>query len=112
MHREMFDLDAKTQLAPPLQPRDVVILDNLSSHKSPDAAETMREVGAWFLFLRPYSPDLNPIEINLAFTWTDGFQALMFAKLRDLIRRASVRTYDALWQAVGSVCELFPEDEC
>jgi transposase len=99
MNREMFDLYVKTQLAPTLQPGDVVILDNLSSHKSPKAAETMREVGAWFLFLPPYSPDLNPIE-------------MAFAKLKALIRRAAARTYDALWQAVGHVCELFSEDEC
>ena len=83
MNREMFDLYLKTQLAPTLQPGDVIILDNLSSHKSPKAAEAMREVGAWFLFLPPYSPDLNPIE-------------MAFAKLKALIRRAAARTYDAL----------------
>lgn len=99
MNREMFDLYLKTQLAPTLQPGDVIILDNLSSHKSPKAAEAMREVGAWFLFLPPYSPDLNPIE-------------MAFAKLKALIRRAAARTYDALCQAVGHVCELFSEDEC
>lgn len=99
MNREMFDLYVKTQLAPTLQPGDVIILDNLSSHKSPKAAETMREVGAWFLFLPPYSPDLNPIE-------------MAFAKLQALIRRAAARAYDALWQAVGHVCELFSEDKC
>ena len=99
MNREMFDLYVKTQLVPTLQPGDVIILDNLSSHKSPQAAKTMREVGAWFLFLPPYSPDLNPIE-------------MAFAKLKALIRRAAARTYDALWQAVGHVCELFSEEEC
>lgn len=99
MNREMFDLYVKTQLVPTLQPGDVIILDNLSSHKSPKAAETMRELGAWFLFLPPYSPDLNPIE-------------MAFAKLKALIRRAAARTYDALWQAVGHVCELFSEEEC
>ena len=59
----------------------------------------MKAVGAWFLFLRLYSPDLNPIE-------------MAFAKLKALIRRASARTYDALWQAVGHVCDLITEEEC
>ena len=78
---------------------DVIILDNLSSHKSTTAAATMEAVGAWFLFLPPYSPDLNPIE-------------MAFAKLKALIRRAAARTYDELWQAVGHVCNIFTEEEC
>jgi transposase len=65
MNRELFDLYVKTQLVPTLQPGDVIILDNLSSHKSPGAAAAMKGVGAWFLFLPPYSPDLNPIESGL-----------------------------------------------
>jgi len=63
MNGELFDLYVETQLAPTLRPGDVVILDNLSSHKSPGAAKAMRDIGAWFLFLPPYSPDLNPIEM-------------------------------------------------
>ncbi|AWX93918.1 hypothetical protein DPM13_15455 [Paracoccus mutanolyticus] len=63
MNAEMFALYIETQLAPTLRPGDVVILDNLSSHKSPGAAAALLSVGAWFLFLPPYSPDLNPIEI-------------------------------------------------
>ena len=59
----LFCTYVETQLAPTLTPGDVVILDNLSSHKSPRAAQALREVGAWFLFLPPYSPDLNPIEM-------------------------------------------------
>jgi len=55
MNRELFDFYVKTQLAPTLQTGDVIILDNLSSHKSPGAA-AMKDVGAWFLFLPPYSP--------------------------------------------------------
>jgi len=66
MNRELFELYVETQLAPTLQTGDVIILDNLSSHKSPKAADTMRAVGAWFLFLPPYSPDLNPIEMAFA----------------------------------------------
>ena len=99
MNGELFDLYVETQLAPTLRRGDVIILDNLSSHKSPKAAEAMRAVGAWFLFLPPYSPDLNPIE-------------MAFAKLKALIRKAAARTYDELWRAVGYVCDLFTEEEC
>ncbi|VDS09260.1 hypothetical protein PARHAE_02457 [Paracoccus haematequi] len=99
MNRELFELYVETQLAPTLRPGDVIILDNLSSHKSPKAAATMNAVGAWFLFLPPYSPDLNPIE-------------MAFAKLKALIRRAAARTYEALWHAVGQVCDLFTDEEC
>lgn len=99
MNAEMFDLYVETQLAPTLRPGDVVILDNLSSHKSPTAARTLRQIGAWFLFLPPYSPDLNPIE-------------MAFAKLKTLLRKVAARTYDQLWAAVGHVCDLFTDEEC
>lgn len=99
MNRELFELYVETQLVPTLHPGDVIILDNLSAHKSPTAAKAMRAGGAWFLFLPPYSPDLNPIE-------------MAFAKLKALIRRAAARTYEDLWRAVGHVCDLFTEDEC
>lgn len=99
MNAEMFALYIETQLAPTLRPGDVVILDNLSSHKNPGAAVALRSVGAWFLFLPPYSPDLNPIE-------------MAFSKLKSLIRKAAVRTYDQLWAVVGQVCDLFDPDEC
>ncbi len=94
-----FDAYVRTQLAPTLKPGDVVILDNLNVHKSPRAAQALAEVGAWFLFLPKYSPDLNPIE-----------QA--FAKLKILLRKAKARTYDALWRAVGDICALFDSQEC
>lgn len=99
MNHELFELNVGTQLAPTLQPGDVIILDNLSSHKSPKAAEAMRVVGAWDLFLPPYSPDLNPIE-------------MAFAKLKAHIRRAAARTYDDLWRAVGNVCDIFTDEDC
>ena len=63
INRDLFDLYIETQLAPTLQRGDVFILDNLSSHKSPKAAKILRDVGAWFLPLPPYNPDLNPIEM-------------------------------------------------
>lgn len=99
MNREMFDLYVKTQLAPTLEPGDVVILDNLAVHKSEKAKAILRERGAWFLFLPPYSPDLNPIE-------------MAFSKLKAHLRRIGARTIDALWQAVGQICDLYDPDEC
>ena len=89
----------ETKLVPTLRSGDVVILDNLSSHKSPGAAKAMRDIGAWFLFLPSYCPDLNPIE-------------MAFSKLKALIRKAAARTYQELWKAVGHVCDLFSDEEC
>ena len=99
INREFFDLYIETQLAPTLHQGDVVILDNLATHKSPRAAAALKAIGAWFLFLPPYSPDLNPIE-------------MAFAKIKTLIRKAAARTYDQLWQAVGTVCNIFKDEEC
>ena len=99
INRRRFETYVETQLVPTLKPGNVVILDNLSSHKSAKAAEDLKAVGAWFLFLPQYSPDLNPIE-------------MAFAKLKTLIRKAAARTYDDLWRAVGDVCGLFTEEEC
>ena len=64
------------------------------------------------MFLPPYSPDLNPIEIIRAFTRTHGVHALTFAKLKALIRKAAARTQKALWHAVGQVRNLFTDGEC
>ena len=99
IHRAAFECYIETQLAPALKPGDVVILDNLSSHKSPKASQHLKDKGAWFLFLPPYSPDLNPIE-------------MAFAKLKALLRKAEARTIEALWRAVGDICSLFQDQEC
>ena len=99
MNRATFETYVETQLAPTLRKGEVIILDNLSSHKSQRAAEILQERGAWFLFLPPYSPDLNPIE-------------MAFSKLKALIRKAAARTYEDLWNAVGHVCNLFTDEEC
>ena len=99
MNRQIFETYVETQLAPTLKPGDMVILDNLSSHKSEKAKAILKERGAWFLFLPPYSPDLNPIE-------------MAFAKLKAHLRRIGARTIDALWKAVGSICELYTPEEC
>ncbi|ANY83900.1 transposase (plasmid) [Microvirga ossetica] len=97
--RSAFDIYIETQLAPTLVKGDVVILDNLAVHKSARAAECLKQRGAWFLFLPAYSPDLNPIE-----------QA--FAKIKAHLRKAEARTVDALWRAVGNICNLFEPQEC
>jgi transposase len=99
MDREAFDIYVETQLAPTLGVGDVVILDNLAVHKSQRAAEALKARGAWFLFLPPYSPDLNPIE-------------MAFSKLKAHLRAAAARTFDALWKAVGDICGLYDPEEC
>jgi transposase len=99
MDKDMFDLYVDGILAPVLRSGDVVILDNLPAHKSTAARETLKAIGAWFLFLPKYSPDLNPIE-------------MAFSKLKALIRKAAARTYDELWQVVGNVCKIFTDEEC
>lgn len=99
MNRAIFDTYIETQLAPTLQPGDVVILDNLASHKSSKAEAILKQRGAWFLFLPPYSPDLNPIE-------------MAFAKLKAHLRHIGAHTIEALWKAVGDICGLYSPDEC
>lgn len=99
MSRAIFEAYVETQLAPTLQPGDVVILDNLSSHKSERANAILKARGAWFLFLPPYSPDLNPIE-------------MVFAKLKAHLRRIGARTIDDPWKAIGNVCDLYSPGEC
>ncbi len=99
MNRVIFDTYVETQLAPVLKPSDVVIMDNLSSHKSTKAESMIRAKGAWLLFLPPYSPDLNPIE-------------MAFSKLKAHLRAIAARTIDDLWKAIGNICELFTPQEC
>jgi len=95
MNRTIFEAYVETQLAPTLKKGDMVILDNLSSHKSEKAAAILKARGAWFLYLPPYSPDLNPIE-------------MAFAKLKAHLRKAKARTVDALWKAIGSILHCYP----
>jgi transposase len=99
MDREAFNIYVATQLAPMLQPGDVVILDNRSVHKSAKAEAAVRQRGAWMLFLPQYSPDLNPIE-------------MAFSKLKAHLRKIAARTFDALIEAIGGICNLFQPLEC
>ncbi len=86
-------------LVPTLNPGDVVIMDNLASHKTPAVREAIETAGAELRFLPPYSPDFNPIENA-------------FAKLKALLRKVAARTRDALWSAVADAIEAFPPAEC
>lgn len=99
MDRDAFNIYIETQLAPTLAPGDIVILDNLSVHKSAKAEAAIQARGAWLLFLPQYSPDLNPIE-------------MAFAKLKAHLRKAAARTFDALIDAIGDICCLFEPLEC
>ena len=99
MNRSAFDAYIETQLAPVLHPGDVVVADNLSSHKSVTAQTHLKAQGNWLLFLPPYSPDLNPIE-------------MAYAKLKAHLRKLKARTFDALFNSVAQACELFPPEEC
>jgi transposase len=99
MNRRIFDVWVETQLAPTLAKGDVVILDNLPAHKSQTAEDAIKAKGAWLLYLPPYSPDLNPIE-------------MAFAKLKAHLRARNARTIDELWRAIGDVCRLFKPNEC
>ena len=86
-------------LAPALRPGDVLVMDNLSSHKVAGVREAVEEAGATLLYLPPYSPDLNPIE-------------LAFSKLKHLLRSAAERTTEGLWDALGALLDRFSPDEC
>jgi transposase len=86
-------------LAPTLRPGDIVILDNLGSHKGEPVRRTIRAAGARLFFLPPYSPDLNPIE-------------QVFAKLKHLMRTAAERAVEATWRRIGTMLDRFKPDEC
>jgi len=99
MTRKIFETYVQTQLAPTLAAGDVVIADNLSAHKSVIAEQAIKERGAWMLFLPPYSPDLNPIE-------------MAFSKLKAHLRKRKARTIEDLCQAIGQICDLYEPEEC
>jgi transposase len=86
-------------LLPVLSPGDIVIVDNLGSHKGKAVRRLIRSVGAKLFFLPPYSPDLNPIE-------------QVFAKLKTLLRKAARRTAEATWREIGALLPEFSPQEC
>jgi transposase len=96
---ETFTAYVEQFLVPTLAPGDIVIMDNLGSHKGPAVRAAIEAVGSHLLYLPPYSPDLNPIE-------------QVFAKLKALLRKAAARTVSALWDAVGQLLQRFSPHEC
>jgi transposase len=96
---ESFLAYVRQFLAPALRPGDVLVMDNLPSHKVAGVREAIEAAGATLRYLPPYSPDLNPIE-----------QA--FAKLKALLRSEAARTVEALWAAIGRLLARFPPAEC
>ncbi len=99
MDGEMFLAWVRQFLCPTLAQGDIVVLDNLSSHKVAEVRQAIAAAGAEVLYLPPYSPDLNPIE-------------RLFAKLKALLRRASKRSLDTLWQEIGRLLHTLAPSEC
>ena len=99
INREAFEAYVAQVLVPELRPGDVVVMDNLSSHKGPRVRALIEAAGAALLFLPPYSPDFNPIENA-------------FAKLKALLRKAAERTVAGLWHAIGRIVDTFSPREC
>jgi transposase len=99
MNGDAFRAYVEQILAPTLVPGDIVIMDNLGSHKVAGVREAIEASGASLMYLPPYSPDLNPIEKS-------------FAKLKALIRKAAARTREALWNAIGRFLRRFTPQEC
>ncbi len=96
--RKMFEAYIKHTLSPKLRPGDIVILDNLSSHKSKTAKETIRSKGAEYIFLPAYSPDFNPIE-------------KMWSKIKQLLRGLKARTHEELYAVVAKALSMITQND-
>lgn len=96
---ERFRIYVEQMLVPTLRPGDIVILDNLGSHKGRAVRQAIREAGAKLIFLPKYSPDLNPIE-------------QVFAKLKSLLRKKAERTVETVCAAIGQLLDSFSAREC
>ena len=92
VNADIFEAFVEQVLVPELRPGDVVVMDNLSSHKRARTRELIESAGAELVFLPPYSPDLNPIE-------------MVFSKVKQLLRSLACRTKEALWRAMQSVLD-------
>ena len=95
----MFLAYVHQQLVPTLRPGDIVVMDNLASHKVAGVRRALEQVGAQVVYLPPYSPDFNPIE-------------MVFARLKHLVRSAAPRSVENLWNLLGRLLDAFPSDEC
>ena len=96
---ELFVAYIEQQVVPSLARGDVLIMDNLPVHKAAGVRKALEAAGIVLLFLPAYSPDLNPIE-------------MVFAKMKAVLRKAALRTVDALWQAIGKISQSLPRNEC
>lgn len=96
---DWFEAYVGQVLVPELKRGDIVIMDNLSSHKRAAARELIENAGATLRFLPPYSPDFNSIE-------------KAFSKLKALLRKASERTVSGLWDLIGMLVDIFQPNEC
>ncbi len=99
MNGQAFLIYLSEVLAPTLREGDVVICDNLSSHKIAGVDEAIKQTGASLRYLPPYSPDLNPIE-------------MAFSKLKALIRKQQARSFQQLFKAVSEASKSFPSTQC
>ena len=99
MNGDAFLVYVEKILVPALNPGDIVIMDNLAAHKVQGVRAQIEAAGAALLYLPPYSPDLNPIE-------------MAFAKLKALLRAAAERSVEALWSRIGQLLDAFSADEC
>jgi putative transposase len=96
---EKFRAYVEKGLVPTLGPDDIVVMDNLGSHKGSAVRRSIRSTGAKLFFLPKYSPDLNPIE-------------QVFAKLKHLLRKAAARSFEAVTAAIGQLLDAFTPEEC
>lgn len=96
---ESFRAYVEQFLAPALRPGQIVVMDNLASHKVAGVREAIEAVGAHVVYLPRYSPDFNPIE-------------QLFAKLKALLRKAAARTVETLWRSVGEILNTLTSREC
>ncbi len=99
MNGERFRIYVEQVLTPTLKPNDLVVMDNLSSHKGQAIRAAIRKAGAKLFLLPKYSPDLNPIE-------------QVFAKLKHMLRKAAARTEDAVCSTIATLLETYTPEEC
>ena len=96
---ELFVAYVEQILLPTLKEGDIVVMDNLSSHKVAGVKKAIESVGARLVYLPPYSPDFNPIENA-------------FSKLKTMLRKLKLRSMPELWKKLGKLCDIFKPEEC
>lgn len=99
MNAAAFQAYVEQALIPMLRPGDIVVMDNLPAHKPASVRRSIEAAGADLLYLPPYSPDFNPIE-------------MAFAKLKAILKKTAARTVTELWDAIGAALDQFPPGEC